>query len=96
MRAQARWSSTETATIQLGGGRQILRVEGLHSRGKECTINIQHVQEHDKIAIVKNWLGRKGLHYIESITEAEKQACGTLQGCLTLYQQSFSHNSMKP
>ena len=24
--------------------------------------------EHNKIAIVKNWLGRKGLHYIESIT----------------------------
>ena len=35
MRAQARWSSTETATIQLGGNRQILRVEGLHYRGKK-------------------------------------------------------------
>ena len=34
----------------------------------------------DKITIVKNWLGRKGLHYIESITEVQKQACGTLQG----------------
>ena len=38
------------------------------------------MQEHDKITIVKNWLGKKGLHYIESITEAEKQACSTLQG----------------
>ena len=35
--------------------------------------------EHNKIAIVKNWLGRKGSHYIESITEAEKEACNTLQ-----------------
>ena len=25
-------------------------------------------REQDKIAIVKNWLGRKGLHYIESLT----------------------------
>ena len=41
MRAQARWPSAETATIQLGDGRQIPRVEGLHSRGKECTIYIQ-------------------------------------------------------
>ena len=41
MRAQARQPSTETATVQLGGGRQILRVEGLHSRGKERIIYIQ-------------------------------------------------------
>ena len=30
--------------------------------------------------MVKNWLGRKGLHYLESLTEAEKYACNTLQG----------------
>ena len=37
-------------------------------------LSTYNTPEHDKIAIVKNWLGRKGLHYIESITEAEKQA----------------------
>ena len=26
-----------------------------------------NLQETDKIAMVKNWLGRKGLHYIESL-----------------------------
>ena len=61
-------------------------MEGLHSRGKECTYN---VQEHDKIAIVKNWLGRKGLHYIESLTEGEKQACNTLQGLLDTLAAKF-------
>ena len=45
--------------------------------------------EHDKIAIVKNWLGRKGLHYIESITEAEKQACNTLQGLFNTLATKF-------
>ena len=25
--------------------------------------------------MVKNWLGRKGLHYMESLTEVEKQVC---------------------
>ena len=39
-----------------------------------------NAQEQDKIALVKSWLGRKGLHYIENLTEAEKQACNTLQG----------------
>ena len=44
-----------------------------------------NTQEQDKIVLVKNWLGRKGLHYIESLTEEEKHACSTLQGlCDTL------------
>ena len=45
--------------------------------------------EHDKIAVVKNWLGRKGLHYIESITEAEKQACNTLQRLFDMLATKF-------
>ena len=35
--------------------------------------------------MVKNWLGRNGLHYIESLTEGEKEVCSTLEGlCDTL------------
>ena len=45
--------------------------------------------EQDKITIVKNWLGRKGLHYIESLTEGEKQACGTLQGLFDMLATKF-------
>ena len=58
-------------------------------------LSTYNVQEHDKITIVKNCLGRKGLHYIESITEAESRNVALSWGCLTLYQQSFGHNSMK-
>ena len=32
-----------------------------------------NLQEMDKIAMVKNWLGRKGLHYIESLTGVKKK-----------------------
>ena len=48
-----------------------------------------NVQEHDKITIVKNWLGRKGMHYIESITEVEKQVCSTLQGLFDTLSAKF-------
>ena len=41
-------------------------------------LSTYNTPEHDKFSIVKTWLGRKRLHYIESITEAEKQACNTL------------------
>ena len=57
-----------------------------YSEWKTFTLEVRNVlfiynaQEQDKIALVKNWLGRKGLHYIESLIETEKQACSTLQG----------------
>ena len=59
---------------------------GKYSEWKAFILEVKNVlstyntPEHDKIVIVKNWLGRKRLHYIECITEAEKQACNTLQG----------------
>ena len=59
---------------------------GKSSEWKAFTLEVKNMlstynaQEQDKIALVKNWLRRKGLHYIESLTKAEKQACSTLQG----------------
>ena len=29
----------------------------------------------DKLALVKNWLGRKGLQYLETLMTAEKETC---------------------
>ena len=42
-------------------------------------LSTYNAQEQDKITMVKNWLGRKGLHYLESLTEAGKHTCNTLQ-----------------
>ena len=52
-------------------------------------LSTYNTQEQDKIAIVKNWLDRKGLHYIESLTEGEKQACNTLQGLFDTLATKF-------
>ena len=48
-----------------------------------------NAQETDKIAMVKNWLGRKGLHYIESLTEGEKEVCSTLEGLFDMLATKF-------
>ena len=48
-----------------------------------------NAQVADKIAMVKNWLGRKGLHYIETLTENEKEACSTLQGLFNMLATKF-------
>ena len=36
--------------------------------------------EAEKLAVVKNWLRRKGLHYLDTLTLAEREACTTLDG----------------
>ena len=52
-------------------------------------LSFYNAQEQDKIAMVKNWLGRKELHYLESLTEAEKHACNTLQGLFDTLATKF-------
>ena len=48
-----------------------------------------NAKEQDKITMVKNWLGRKGLHYLESLTETEKHTCNTLQGLFNTLAMKF-------
>ena len=48
-----------------------------------------NAQEQEKITIVKNWLGRKVLHYLENLTEVEKQACNTLQALFNTLAPKF-------
>ena len=45
--------------------------------------------EADKIAIVKNWLGRKGLHYLETLMANEKDACNMLEGLFDMLATKF-------
>ena len=52
-------------------------------------LSTYNAQETDKITMVKNWLGRKGLHYIESLTEGEKEACCTLEGLFDTLATKF-------
>ena len=39
--------------------------------------------------MVKNWLDREGLQFIESLTEAEKDRCSTLQGLSEILTNKF-------
>ena len=48
-----------------------------------------NLQETEKIAMVKNWMGRKGLHYIKSLTEGEKERCGMLEGLFDTLAAKF-------
>ena len=43
----------------------------------------------DKLALVKNWLGRKGLQYLEMLTTDEKETCNMLEGLLEILCNKF-------
>ena len=38
----------------------------------------------ERIAIPKNWLGRKGLQFIETLTHAEQETCNITQGLVNM------------
>ena len=41
--------------------------------------------------MVKNWLGRKGLHYLETLTMEERETCNMLEGLFEMLA-----NKVKP
>ena len=43
----------------------------------------------EQLAVVKNWLGRNGLQFIESLTTAEKDTCSTLEGLFKILTNKF-------
>ena len=43
----------------------------------------------DKLALVKNWLGRKGLQYFKTLTTTEKETCNTLEGLFNTLTNTF-------
>ena len=49
----------------------------------------------DSTAVVKNWSGRKGLQYLETLTTMEKEMHNTLEAYLRHYQISLSLNTMR-
>ena len=66
-----------------------------YTEWKAFTLEVRNVlstyiaNEADKIVMVKTWLGRKGLHYIETLTENEKEACSTLEGLVNTLTDKF-------
>ena len=43
----------------------------------------------NKLVLVKNWLGRNGLQYLETLTTAEKETCNTLEGLFETLSNKF-------
>ena len=53
------------------------------------------INDEEKVPIIKrNWLGREGLHLIQTCTNSEKETCKTARGLLTTLNEKFKpqHN----
>ena len=52
-------------------------------------LTIYNTPKAEQLAMVKNWLGRKGLQFIESLTEVEKDRCSPLEGLFEILTNKF-------
>ena len=50
--------------------------------------------QEEKLAMVKNWPGRKGAQFIELLMSEEKDTCSTLEGC-SKFSPSLHHSATK-
>ena len=72
-----------------------------YTEWKAFTLKVQNVissynvQEGEKITIIKNWLGRRGLQFIDSLTQEEKWACGMFEGLCNTFVEKFHLAFMK-
>ena len=52
-------------------------------------LSTNNTPQADKLVLVKNWLGSKGLQYLETLTAAEKETCNTLEGLFETLSDKF-------
>ena len=54
------------------------------------------LNDKEKVPIIKNWLGREGLQFIQTLTNAEKEACKSATGLFNFFKGKFKpqHNKM--
>ena len=57
--------------------------------GMNNVLSTHNMPEAEKIAVVKNWLGRKCLHYLETLTTEEREACNMLEGLFEMLDNKF-------
>ena len=52
--------------------------------------------EEGMVSFIKNWLGREGLQFIQTLTNVEKEACKKATGLLNVLKEKFrlQHNEM--
>ena len=48
-----------------------------------------NMPEAERLTVVKNWLGCKGLHYLETLMLAEEEACNMLESLLDMLANKF-------
>ena len=54
-----------------------------------------NVSQMERVSIIKNWLGKQGLQLLDTLIQAEQEACNDEEGMFEILNKSSSHNTMK-
>ena len=100
--AVARAGRTQNAGPRLG--RTNCEAEDKYNKLKNFRLEINifkmyNTPQTEKLSIAKNWLDRKGLLIIESLTQMEKERCNTMKGIFTAFNNKFKpqfNETIKP
>ena len=52
-------------------------------------LKLYSMPQADQIAIIKNWLGGKGLQFLESLTQMKEERCNAMEGLFTTLNIKF-------
>ena len=64
--------------------------------GNMPQVKAYDLSEQEKVPIIKNWLGKEGRQFIQSLTNIEKEACKSATGLIIVLKGTFrpQHNEM--
>ena len=55
-----------------------------------------NISQTERVSIIKkNWLGRQGLQLLETLTQAEQEACNDEEGLFKILNKNSSHKTMR-
>ena len=88
-RTQTRWPHHETIQMFNREAEDMYNELKTFKLEVNITLSTFNSPQNEQLAMVKNWLGRKGLQFIEALTNEEKTTCDTLDGLFETHNSKF-------
>ena len=56
---------------------------------------VYDLNDEEKVPVIKNWLGREGLQFIQPFTNTNNKACKRAKRVFNVFKQNSNHSIMK-
>ena len=92
---KARWINSESTSIWQESTREVCETIEFWNRGSRCTPSESILSKWwRKVQIIKKWLDREGLQFIQTPTNAEKDTCKSAKGLFNVPKENLWPQNM--